>query len=346
MIGFATNVTLATFNILRPETVLETWGWGLKVSIHYSAVGFPALPSIISGKVINGSMTSEMALTFSVTLFFSLLFLRICVLIAAASIQRSWRDKTPSALSLRLREIFCKPMFLLPLYQKLMRHKMERNPIGWLQRRNWSGRVLDWTWLGLLVVVHGALASWQDWDGLQQVHGLLGLGLLLFIAATAAGSFQRERETGLLELVLVSPLKPGQILGGRLRGIWGQFWLATLLWLFIEVYFFKDFLIEALVFFLSCVLTLPIVGLYYSLRRRHFLASLAWTAGMGFFLPAYLAGMYKALDDCDSVLQLLFCGFQLNAVTFVTQMIVTAWLGVLLDRNLEKRKFAMLERRE
>ena len=38
-----------------------------------------------------------------------------------------------------------------------------------------------------------------------------------------SGSFRRERETGVLELLLVAPLSTHQIVWGRLRAIWGQF---------------------------------------------------------------------------------------------------------------------------
>src|SRR5438876_1559811 len=47
--------------------------------------------------------------------------------------------------------------------------------------------------------------------------------LIASFTAAAAGSFRRERENGFLELMLVAPLGEWQIIGGRLRGLWGQF---------------------------------------------------------------------------------------------------------------------------
>ena len=47
-----------------------------------------------------------------------------------------------------------------------------------------------------------------------------------------------ERESGVLELLLVSPLGEKQIIAGRLSGLWGQFAPAAVLLLAIWAYFF------------------------------------------------------------------------------------------------------------
>ncbi len=61
--------------------------------------------------------------------------------------------------------------------------------------------------------------------------------LLGNLALSAAGSFRRERENGVLELLLISPLDESQIVGGRLRGLWAQFLPAWALLMGVWLYF-------------------------------------------------------------------------------------------------------------
>jgi len=175
---------------------------------------------------------------------------------------------------------------------------LERNPIGWLQQYAWSARLIKWgLCLGLIVAeclllttgIYGLVRS-QD-----QLAFVVPLGLVL----SAAGSFRRERESGALELILVSPLRVSQIIAGRLRGIWGQF-LPALLVLLLVWYGVDDtwwnrrwlgipssgwdryrFPIQLLATYLA----LPIVGLYFSLRSRHYLTGVALSLGFGLWLP-------------------------------------------------------------
>src|SRR4030095_16411215 len=94
------------------------------------------------------------------------------------------------------------------------------------------------SWLAILI----ALFTWSL-DNLGYGFGLRAVGtivpwlLMLSIALGAAGSFRRERELGMMELLLVTPLRVGQIVSGRVRGLWGQFLPGVLLligiWLFL-----------------------------------------------------------------------------------------------------------------
>src|SRR5205823_11572930 len=56
------------------------------------------------------------------------------------------------------------------------------------------------------------------------------------LAASAAGSLRRERESGLLELILISPLGEWQIIRGRLRALWSQFAPAAALYLAVSLW--------------------------------------------------------------------------------------------------------------
>ena len=114
----------------------------------------------------------------------------------------------------------------------------------------------------------------------------------------AAGSFRRERETGVLELLLVSPLNEWQIIGGRLRGLWGQFLPAMValgsIWLYSVSVFPTDGESGWLVFVLSSFLTLPVIGLYFSLRRANFMS--AFPADVAVRVGAAIRGGRGALS--------------------------------------------------
>lgn len=148
-----------------------------------------------------------------------------------------------------------------------------------------------WTWLGVLVafysfVLTAGLGRFMYAFGDLQLT-LAGL-LLLSITAAAAGSFRRERETGMLELLLVTPLSERQIITGRLRGIWRQFLPSVGLLVFIWV-FAAGFLEGAnpwnALWVCSSFVTLPIIGLRNSLSFSSYIGAFIATVTLGLIVP-------------------------------------------------------------
>ena len=113
------------------------------------------------------------------------------------------------------------------------------------------------------------------------------------MALGAAGSFRRERETGVMELLLVSPLGIGRIIRGRLQGLWGQFGPGVALfiasWLYLIPVLARPYsaasAVSVLWLFGNTALTLPVVGLYFSLRSRLFILAAVVTMAGGVFVP-------------------------------------------------------------
>lgn len=220
----------------------------------------------------------------------SVLALLAAVAVAAWNLQRFWQETPPSASQLWVEEKFCTPILWVSFFHRWMRHKLEKNPIGWLETRTWSGRLVTWGWFALMITLYSealAKSSSALWDEVQTFMTFLLMGVM---AVSAAGSFQRERETGVLELLLVSPLSVGQIIGGRLRGLWSQFLpaFAVLLgvWMFVAG-LYPQFIMnwEIIPFYCSSFLTLPVIGLYCSLRRRSFISAFLFTVFLGFVVP-------------------------------------------------------------
>src|SRR6266404_2407779 len=101
-----------------------------------------------------------------------------------------------------------------------------------------------------------------------------------------------------MELLLVTPLGESQIIFGRLRGLWMQFVPAAAallgVWFYLTQIYAGNGDIGTICFFAVTFATLPIVGLYFSLRCRGFMAAFLLTLAVGLFLPMILAGWLAA----------------------------------------------------
>jgi ABC-type transport system involved in multi-copper enzyme maturation permease subunit len=236
---------------------------------------------------------SGLAKTLGQTTLLSLLALVAAVLVAGARTRRSWREAPPSPWQAWLERTFCTPVLWVAFFRRWMGRKLERNPIGWLEQRTWSGRLVTWGWFAVLISVYSTIFTdryfFRVANPIQELMAWLLAGSM---AASAAGSFQRERETGVLELLLVSPLGESQIISGRLRGLWGQFFPAAGLLLAVWAYC-SSFLPNGgnagvFAFYAATFASVPVFGLYYSLRCRNFLSAFLFTTAVGLLLPLFL----------------------------------------------------------
>lgn len=111
---------------------------------------------------------------------------------------------------------------------RLRRRLLEINPFYWVAARDRSRAILIWMFL----VISGLLWLWawhtwrQDW---LDTPTYIFTGLVLHsvlkwaVASEAAWRLCQDRHSGVLELLLVSPLSVGQIVRGQLRALVRQF---------------------------------------------------------------------------------------------------------------------------
>ena len=226
----------------------------------------------------------------------SLVALLSAVLIAGAQTRRAWQEKPPSARALWWHRTLFTPVLWLSFFRRWMRRKLELNPIGWLEQRTWSGRLVSWAWLAVLISVYSTILTDRYFQrSSDHIQSILAWFLAGSMAMGAAGSFRRERETGVLELLLVSPLTESEIIFGRLRGLWGQFAPAVGMLLGIWSYF-STFLPQTgnprgILFYGCTFLTVPVIGLFFSLQARNFISAFLSTLTIGLFLPLFLPAM-------------------------------------------------------
>ncbi len=153
---------------------------------------------------------------------------------AALRIARSWHDQPPS---LR-REAWIKT-WCVPLARRRFARKMQRtldwNPIAWLQQYSWKARLSKWGLCLAFVALECAVTTGCPSEMLDAQSIML---LILAAAFTFVGvnSFLTEKKSGALELLLVTPVSPDQIIFGRVWGLWKQFLPAavTLLLIWLE----------------------------------------------------------------------------------------------------------------
>jgi ABC-type transport system involved in multi-copper enzyme maturation permease subunit len=226
----------------------------------------------------------------------SALFLLLAIRFVARCVRGMWREEPPSPAMRWLQRRFLQPIVFRNFFRRWMKQKLDHNPVGWLEQRSWSGRMVAWGWLGLVAFLYsGALSEGMMFSRggsnplfiHQPMAWLLGASM----AFSAAGSFRRERESGVLELLLVSPLGEEEIISGRVRGLWAQFFPAAALlvgiWCFLTTMFgftspnddVPDMI--ALVYYAVGFLGLPVIGLYFSLACRSFLTALLGTLAIG-----------------------------------------------------------------
>jgi len=178
-----------------------------------------------------------------------------------------------------------------------MKRKLEANPIGWLEQRTWSGRLITWGWLAVIISLYSAVLSDSNFFQRTSVpQNVMAWTLVLSMAISTAGSFRRERESGVLELLLVSPVRERTIISGRLRGIWAQFLPAFGVLLLVWFYLASISLTRGeaggpIVFYVGTFFSLPVIGLYFSLRCRAFMTALLAALVMGFVLPSIIGSI-------------------------------------------------------
>jgi ABC-type transport system involved in multi-copper enzyme maturation permease subunit len=291
-----------------------------------------------------------------VTAAVSFLFLMFIVYGAAWEVRRNWREEPPSARRIFINKVFFTPVVGVSFFRRWLRGKLERNPIGWLEQRTWSGRLVTWGWFAVMVSFYSFAFEIPNSDRmLADLQGILGWGLLFLIAVCASASFQRERETRVLELLLVSPMREWSIIEGRLRGLWGQFLptfaLLIIVWLYLAELFRPRGNFALIPLICGGYATLPVIGLHYSLRRANFISALLSTLFMGLVVPELLRLFCQILvqivfwsDDYQSSRRWLYLALDYvsSSPLFICAMqaLIAFLVGKKLYQNLVHRNFS------
>jgi hypothetical protein len=116
----------------------------------------------------------------------------------------------------------------------LRRKLLDKNPVLWLALRDrWMNRLV-WT---VLIVAFGSILwnLYLYWDSSQfnntgnSLHALLVLALVLWIGSQACRLFVDAMRNGAMELILVTPITPEQIVRGQWKALLRTFLIPALL---------------------------------------------------------------------------------------------------------------------
>ena len=181
------------------------------------------------------------------------------------------------------------------------KRRLERSPPYWLLRRTWSSRADAWAWCLAIVVVECTITPREltrETQGTLVVqYNVLAL-LAVAMAFAAARSFQHERRTGTLELILTTPLRTSQILGARWASLLAVF-VPPLLLIALATGFILTFpwvlqrhavLVAGGILVACTFVSIPLVGLYAALHVWSHLTAWLLTC-LGELLLAGLLGL-------------------------------------------------------
>jgi hypothetical protein len=277
--------------------------------------------------------------------FVSLLVSYLLIHLSAWNLARTWQDHPPSARIIWWKDKLFRPVLFRQQLHMWLRWQLQRNPIGWLEQRSWSGRLVVWSWFAVVMCIYSSifanLALYHR--AFHVVQSFLATLLAGSLAITAAGSFRRERETGVLELLLVAPLPEWQIISGRVRGLWAQFLpavcLLTAVWLYGASFLSPFSEVPSVLGYAMTFATLPIVGLYFSLAKPNFISAVVWTLLVEMVLPTTSALILNLGYGNPQDLGNLF-------VQAVFQLAITAFLAWRLLVLLKSRRFLTPARQE
>jgi len=270
----------------------------------------------------------------------ALLMLLFAVLLAARRVERTWQEEPVSRRIAKAKAVLTRPRFATGALRRRLSRSLERNPIGWLQHYSWSGRITKWGWLAALILAESlAITDVRNFADMQPLFVLI---LVAGLAFTASASFREERESGALELLLVCPLTVAQLMWGRLRGIWMQYFPSFAL-LIVCLAFGAEiencdsthktgwfYAITVTVF-----ITVPVIGLFFSLHTANFLVAWLWTLAVGIGLPILAA-------DQQRMIQWFFGTTNAEVVVFCLQWVVAEIFWLLLYDRLSRRRFVVL----
>jgi ABC-type transport system involved in multi-copper enzyme maturation permease subunit len=293
--GLGFGVGMAWMTVLTP-----TWVNGWESRIDYVAVSGLAFMTDVGGKwpdLLRVASASQILHGVVQVAIITIMTLVLAVLAAGIKTRNSWQDKAASAQAIWFQRTFCTPVFWVTFLRRWMRRKLDRNPIGWLEQRTWSGRLVTWGWFAVIVSLYSALMTDRGFSrGYHDIQVLVAWLLIGSMCLSASGSFRRERQTGVLELLLVSPLRESAIIAGRLRGLWGQF-LPSFVLLLGVWWYFSSLLpnspeeASGMMFYIVSFMTLPVIGLYFSLRCRTLIMGFLVTVLTGLIIPLVLPGV-------------------------------------------------------
>jgi ABC-type transport system involved in multi-copper enzyme maturation permease subunit len=218
----------------------------------------------------------------------------------ARKVERHAHFAIESKRQAAFRKKFLSPRFWRGSFRRSMSRKLDRNPLLWLEYRTaWARSARSVMLLVVLLAETFLLRVMPYRDGFLQFHMLFVILFVAFLALKSSSSFQREKESGAFELLLVTPLTETKLLTARLRAVasyYGMivltlaaFCLVGISWAQTENEIRRNPSFEVC-FASVCasIFSVPVCGFYFALRCRTFALALFSTIGLAILAPILL----------------------------------------------------------
>lgn len=144
--------------------------------------------------------------------------------LACVLVRRTWQSQPRHSLEGDLLSRMFRSQRASPRGRRLRERLLETTPVTWLLARDNSQRLFVWAlalvmFIGFvpLVLLGGSSNNW--WAGWRFLGNFLVYGLELWVAASACQFLAEARRSGLLELLLATPLSSREIALGAWRGL-------------------------------------------------------------------------------------------------------------------------------
>ncbi len=273
---------------------------GTTIQVMVRAEAYAVFLVILSvlGNFLLNYIFQNIRMSFASSMALSLLLnLTIFGVVLAESVRllhKTWHEESSGSGQPSWVKIFSGSDFWREMFRWDTSRTLDRNPMAWLQEYSWTARLTKWGWFILFLLADlVVMTDWESRSFLKWLPVLTG-GLALGVAFSAAGSFRRERQTGLLEILLVTPISARKVIAGRLWGLFSHYVPALLALL---VYWQGMWLLNAnasrsglfaLLFPNPLAFgALMILGLYLSLTRLNFFLGWLVTWIVAFIIPSF-----------------------------------------------------------
>jgi hypothetical protein len=270
------------------------------------------------------------------------------------------------------RTVFLTPRYWRGTFQRTMQRRMDRNPLIWLEYRTAWSRVGRFAMIGALIFIESlVIVTPYGMEELPRVHAMFAIAFLVLMAITSATSFQREKENGAFELLLVAPFTELSFISGRLRAVWSYYLPAGISLLLLTLFAFgvgvngtswfssyepseAEWAIREARLWAAILsaITIPLVGLYFALRLKHFIPALLATLAVALLGPMFIWQIlwltinfvFEFLPNSSVLLVLTTAAdngrFPFVSITFAIYLALISFFGISVHHRLKTRQFA------
>lgn len=238
----------------------------------------------------------------------ALLFFLLAWAICARRVARHSAAAVETKRQAALRKRFLKPVLWKSAFRRTMSRNLDRNPLIWLEYRTAWARSARWAMLLIILITETwLLTELPSKNEFIDFQISMLVGVLGFMTFKSCGSFQREKESGAFELLLVTPLTEGKLVAGRLRAVATYFgpavvtlaavWILGLTrvqdWGYHRPWNMEDWMMFASI--CAAFVSAPVLGLFFALRCKTFLPALICTGALAYVAPVFLWGLFAGI---------------------------------------------------